>query len=233
MKHLRSLMRRPVSIVAVLGVILLTGCTQFTGPPDKVAPMLIEGAQDTLAHFRRVPDLQVIDRLIPGAAGILILPSVVKGGLVGAAEAGTGVLLARTPNGWSYPAFYMLTAGSIGFQVGLQETEVVMIIRNLGALNAVVEHQIKLGADFGITVGWKGIGYEGSTTTNAGADIIAVVGPGMGAYGGVSLEGAALVRRTDLNEALYGANAVPREIIFDGIRTNPIADSLRAAISPQ
>lgn len=226
-------MQRPVAIAVAFGVMVLAACTQFTGAPDKAAPMLIEGAQDTLAHFRRVPDLKVIDQLIPDAAGILILPSVVKAGLFGAAEAGTGVLLARTPNGWSYPAFYMLTAGSIGFQVGLQETEVVMIIRNLGALNAVVEHQVKLGADFGITVGWKGIGYEGSTTTNAGADIVAVVGPGMGAYGGVSLEGAALVRRTDLNEALYGTGAVPQEIIFDGTRTNPIADSLRAAIQPR
>ena len=233
MRYLRRLTRRPVAIMAALAVMLLTGCTQFTGPPNKAAPMLIEGAQDTLTHFRRVPELKVIDQYIPDAAGILILPSVIKGGLFGAAEAGTGVLLARTPDGWSYPAFYLLTAGSIGLQVGLQETEVVMIIRNLGALNAIVEHQAKLGADFGVTIGWKGIGYEGSTTTNVGADIIAVVGPGMGAYGGVSLEGAALVRRTDLNEALYGAHAAPREIIFDGIHSNPIADPLRAAISPR
>ncbi len=233
MRHLRSLTRRSAVIMAVLAVIFLAGCTQFTGPPDKAAPLLIEGALDTLAHFRKVPDLKVIDQYIPDAAGVLILPSVIKGGFFGAAEAGTGVLLARTPDGWSYPAFYILTAGSFGLQIGLQETEVVMIIRNLGALNAVVEHQAKLGADFGITVGWKGIGFEGSTTTNVGADIIAVVGPGMGAYGGVSLEGAALVRRTDLNEAMYGANALPREIIFDGIHTNPIADPLRAAISPR
>jgi len=233
MKWLSKLIRRPAIVVVALIATTLTGCAQFTGPPDKAAPMLLESARDTLAHFRRVPDLKVIDQLIPDAAAIVILPSVIKGGLVGAAEAGTGVLLARTPDGWSYPAFYMLAAGSIGFQVGLQETEVIMIIRNLGALNAVVEHQAKLGADFGVTVGWQGIGYEGSTTTNAGADIIAVVGPGMGIFGGVSLEGAALVRRTDLNEVLYGANAVPREIIFDGIHSNPMADQLRAAIQPR
>jgi len=221
-------------IIGIVSVMALSGCTQFTGAPEKAAPMLIEGAIDTLEHFRRTQDLKVIDEFIPDAAGVMILPSVIKGGLFGAAEAGTGVLLARTPNGeWSYPAFYMLAAGSIGFQMGLQETEVVLIIRNKGALNAVVEHQAKLGADFGLTVGWKGIGYEGSTTTNAGADIIAVVGPGMGVYGGVSLEGAALVRRTDLNESVYGEGAVPTEIIFDGTRSNPMADSLRAAISPR
>jgi len=230
MKRFQKFARCTATMTLIVVALMLAGCTQFTGAPHKAAPMLLESAQDTLVHFRRVPDLQVIDDLIPDAAGILILPSVIKGGLIGAAEAGTGVLLARTPDGWSYPAYYMLTAGSIGFQVGLQETEVVMIIRNLGALNALVDHQAKLGADFGITVGWQGIGYEGATTTNAGADIVAVVGPGMGAYGGVSLEGAALVRRTDLNEEIYGPGAVPREIIFDGLRTNPIADPLRAAI---
>ncbi len=221
------------ALVGVLFILTLGGCTQFTGAPSKAAPMLIEGAQETLAHFRGTPDLDVIDELIPDAAGVMILPSVIKAGLFGAAEAGTGVLLAKTPDGWSYPAFYMLAAGSIGFQVGLQETEVILIIRNLGALNAIVEHQAKLGADFGITIGWKGIGFEGSTTTNVGADIIAVVGPGMGVYGGVSLEGAALVRRTDLNEAFYGEGTLPGEIIFDGTRTNPVADPLRAVISPR
>ncbi len=233
MRHLLIYLRRPMTAIGILVMVALTGCTQFTGSPEKAAPMLIEGALDTLTHFRRTQDLQIIDQLIPDAAGVMILPSVIKGGLFGAAEAGTGVLLARTPDGWSYPAFYMLAAGSIGFQVGLQETEVVLIIRNLGALNAVVEHQAKLGADFGITVGWKGIGYEGSTTTNVGADIIAVVGPGMGIFGGVSLEGAALVRRTDLNESVYGEGAIPTEIIFDGTRSNPLADALRAAIAPR
>lgn len=226
----QALSRRTFAIFTVLFGLAVSGCTQFTGAPSKAAPMLLENAQYTLSHFRSDPNLQVIDQMIPDAAGILILPSVIKGGLIGAAEAGTGVLLARTPDGWSYPAFYMLTAGSIGFQVGLQETEVVMIIRNLGALNSLVEHQAKLGADFGITVGFVGIGYEGAATTNAGADIVAIVGPGMGAYGGVSLEGAALVRRTDLNEEIYGPGAVPQEIVFDGTRSNPVADPLRAAI---
>lgn len=233
MMHFQLFTRRMVATFAVVLALTLSGCTQFTGAPSKAAPMLLESAQDTLAFFRSEPDLKVIDEMIPDAAGILILPSVIKGGLIGAAEAGTGVMLARTPNGWSYPAFYMLTAGSIGFQVGLQETAVVMVIRNIGALNALVDHQAKIGADFGITVGFKGIGYEGSTTTNAGADIVAVVGPGMGAFGGVSLEGAALVRRTDLNEVVYGAGAVPRGIIFEGAHTNPIADPLRAAIDPR
>lgn len=232
-KYPLSFLPRSFAFIGLIALIVLTGCAQFTGAPSKTAPMLIEGAQDTLAHFRRTPDLDVIDDLIPDAAGVLIMPSVIKAGLFGAAEAGTGVLLARTPDGWSYPAFYMLAAGSIGFQVGLQETEVVLIIRNLGALNAIVEHQAKLGADFGITIGWKGIGFEGSTTTNVGADIIAVVGPGMGVYGGVSLEGAALVRRTDLNEAFYGAGTIPNEIVFDGTRANPVADPLRAVISPR
>ena len=216
--------------ISVVILILVLGCTQFTGAPNKTAPMILESAEETLGHFRSVKELQVIDRLLPNAKGILILPSVIKGGLIGAAEAGTGVLLAKTPNGWSYPAYYMITAGSIGLQAGIQETEVVMIIRNLGALDALVKNQIKFGADMGITVGWQGIGYEGSTTTNIGADIIALVGPGMGAYGGLSLEGAALIRRRDLNESLYGPGVTPREILFEGLHVNPLADSLRSSI---
>ncbi len=211
---------------------LVVGCAQYTGSPATIAPRIIDQSLDTLAAFRSNPDLKVIDQHIPGAAGVMIFPHVVKGGFIGAAEAGTGVLLARTPQGWSYPAFYVMGAGSVGLQLGIQDSAIVLILRNPDALLAVINNQGKFGADAGLIVGYKGIGYEGATTTNLGLDIIAFVGPGMGAFGGVSLEGAAIVRRNDLNEAYYGAGALPQGIVIDGRYSNAGADSLRARIDP-
>lgn len=208
------------------------GCAQYIDPPKDVAPMILEESEMSLRSFRAIPDLSVIDTLIPDAAGVLIFPRVVKGGFIAGVEAGTGVLLARSGSGWSHPAFYLLSAGSVGLQAGLQETAIIMIIRNPEALTAVIEHQGKIGAEMGIMLGWNGIGYEGATTTSLGADIVAFAGPGFGAFGGVALEGAALVRRNDLNDYFYAPGAVPRSIVLDGQFSNPAADSLRAALNP-
>ena len=72
-------------------------------------------------------------------------------------------------------------------------------------MRAFLEHQAKLGADAGLTVGVFGGGLEASTTTNLGADVLAFAHSVVGAFGGVAPEGAVLVRRKDLNEAYYGA----------------------------
>ena len=226
-------MRRLRTTIVAFCIAALAACAQFTSDPDELAPAVLEQAVDTLALFRANPDLKKIDELIPGAAGILILPRVVKGGIIVAAEAGTGVLLARgSGSTWSSPAYYLLSSGSVGLQMGLHEVAIVMIIRNQKALDAVIEHQGKFGADVGVTVGWAGIGYEGATTVGLGADIVALSAGNLGVFGGAALEGAAIVRRTDLNELVYGAGATPRDILFGNLST-PMADPLRAAINPR
>lgn len=226
-------MSRLRSALAAALVLVVSACAQFTQTPDQLAPAVLQQSVDALAQFRANEDLKQIDDLIPSAAGVMILPRVVKGGFIAGAEAGTGVLMARRADGsWSYPAYYLLGGGSIGLQAGLQETAIVMVIRNEKALDAVINHQGKFGADIGVTVGWAGIGYEGSTTAGLGADIVALSAANLGAFGGASLEGAALIRRGDLNDLVYGEGAMPRDILF-GALANPMADPLRAAISPR
>ena len=226
-------MRRIYQFLAMICVATLVACSQFARPPEDLAVVVLSQSIDTLAQFRANPDLRRIDEILPSAAGVMILPRVVKGGFIAAAEIGTGVLLARRDDQtWSYPAYYLLSGGSVGLQAGLQETAVVMVIRNREALDAVVEHQGKFGADIGVTVGWSGIGYEGATTANLGVDIVAVSAANLGVFGGASLEGSAMIRRTDLNEQVYGPETTPRDILF-GDLANGIADPLRAAINPR
>ena len=212
---------------------MISGCAQYMSEPREVSRMVIEESIITLRTFRSIPELAIIDQYIPDAAGIIIFPRMIKGGLIAGVESGTGVLMSRTSQGWSYPGFYLLSAASIGFQVGLQESSAIMIIRNTDALNAVIEQQGKFGAEMGLMLGWNGVGYGGSTTTSLGADIVAFTGPGFGIFGGVAMEGAALVRRTDLNEYYYGVGATPRAIVLNGQHSNGNADALRAAIDPR
>ena len=224
---------RPYLRAALMGVaaLALGTCADIKADPQSLPQVLIKRATETIDRFKTLPELAAISEHIALARGVVVLPTVVKAGFLGAAEGGHGMLLVRDPAGqWSYPAFYTLGAASFGFQAGIQDTEVVLVLRTEKALQAVLDHQGKFGADTGITVGFMGLGVEASTTTNLGADVLAFSHSKLGLYGGVSLEGAALVRRKDFNEAYYGPGATPRAIVIEGKFVNPGADGLRAAL---
>lgn len=216
-----------------LGLLLaLAACVQ-TVPDRTEAGSLVDRARWTIEGFKQ-------DKNDPGplfrseltnARGVVIFPSVFKGALLVGGEGGNGVLLTRNDAGqWSYPAFYTMGSGSLGFQAGAQSSELVLILRNDKAVNAIISDQAKLGGDVGITFGTLGAGVEGATTTNLGADIVGV-SRNVGLYGGFSLEGATLVRRNDLNQAYYDASATPQGIVLERRYANPDADPLRRALA--
>ena len=110
-----------------------------------------------------------------------------------------------------------------------QRAEIVLIMRSKGAVEAVIKHQGKLGADAGLAIAHVGAGVEASVTTNLGADIIAFT-DAKGLYGGVSLEGSGMIRRKDFNTDYYGGKATPNAILLDRSHTNPKADGLRNSL---
>ena len=212
----------------------LSACAEFWSDDGAHARDIVTRAEATVSRFKTSQEIKFKEfrKFLPDALAVVILPTVVKAGFIGGAEGGSGVFLVKRADGaWSYPAFYTLAAGSVGLQLGIQGTEVVLVIRREKAIEAVLKHQAKLGADFGVTVGVFGGGMEASTTANLGPDILAFANSIIGAYGGITLEGAALVRRGDLNQAYYVVPAAPRAIVIDGSFKNAGADALRAALA--
>jgi lipid-binding SYLF domain-containing protein len=224
--------RRLISIYfAVALSVAAAACTEFQRNPNLAAPDVVARSAATLERFRNNPEVGEVFTHLRTAAGVVVLPRVIKAGFIGAAEVGTGVVLAKKPDGsWSYPAFYTLGAASIGLQVGVQDTEVVRVVRGRKALEALIEHQGKLGADVGITVGIVGKGLGGGTTADLGKDILVFASSVVGLFGGVSLDGAVLARRPDLNKAYYGSAVTPQAILFQGGASNPAADILRSKL---
>jgi lipid-binding SYLF domain-containing protein len=200
--------------------------------PAEGVDRLLEWSSDTLENFARKPELRDFARHVPKARAVMILPAIIKAGFFLGAEIGSGVLIARDASGrWGSPAFYALGAASFGLQFGVQDTETVLIIRNEGALQAIIRDQGKFGADLGITAGLYGTGVEASTTSNLRMDVLAFTNAKVGVFAGASLEGAVLARRRDLNEALYGQGATPEAIINDGRYKTAKADRLRSVLA--
>ena len=224
MQHLRT-------YVCLLTVLVVASCTTWQEPPGLTATNLMVTAGQTIERFRQHKDLKEFAGQLETAHAVVILPTVIKAGLFAGGEAGNGVLVQRSNDGsWGYPAFYTLGAASFGLQIGVQDTAIVLIIRSEGALQSILKHQGKLGADTGATVGGRGVGMEASVTTNLGADIIAFANSNVGAYLGASLEGAVLAKRRDLNEAFYGDGATPEAVLAGGLK-NPDADQLRQVLA--
>ena len=227
-------MPRLASLVALFAALAIGGCTEMRAPPSDLAKLLTDRAADTVESFRGDKNLSQFADQIRTARAVAILPHVYKAGFILGAEGGNGVLIAKTsPGQWGVPAFYTLASGSVGFQAGLQDVEMLLIIRNEKALQAILKNQGKFGADGGITVGVFGAGMEASTTTAVGADVLAFARSRVGLYGGISLEGAALVRRKDVNEAAYGTGATPQAIVIENRFSYPPADRLRQVLAKQ
>ena len=216
----------------LVGLVFISGCSEVLENPGVEANVIVRKATDTVIRFKESSELKEMAKFMSTAHAIIVLPTVIKGGFLIAAEGGGGVLTVRRDDGsWSNPAFYTLASASIGLQAGLQDTEIVLVLRTQKALNAVLKHQGKLGADMGLTVGIFGAGAELSTTTNLGQDIYAFSSSKVGLFAGVSFEGSALIRRKDLNEAVYGVGTTPQAIIFQGQLKTNLADDLKKALA--
>ena len=165
------------------------------------------------------------------AKGIMIFPELYKGGFILGAEGGRGVLAARGAGGWSQPAFYTLAAGSLGLQIGGQVSEVVLTIMSDQALSSVIGDQLKFGGDMSIAVGPIGKGIGADTTTNFQADVYSFAKTA-GLFGGVSFEGAGIIKKDDWNAAYYGQGATPRGIVMEGKFKNPNTQALLKSLQP-
>ena len=164
------------------------------------------------------------------ARAVVICPQVLRAGFLLGGQGGNCVLVARDGGGsWSAPAFYGMGGGSIGFQAGIQDAEVMLFIMSDRGLRAVLDSQFKLGADATATFADLGGGVEGSTTAALRADIIGF-SKARGLYAGITLGGSIMTTRSDWNQIYYGRPMAAQQIVVGMEGTNPNADPLRQVL---
>jgi SH3 domain-containing YSC84-like protein 1 len=169
--------------------------------------------------------------MLRSAKGAMICPRIFKAGFFFGGEGGSCVLLARAGNGtWSYPAFYTIGSGSFGFQFGISDSQLLMLIMTEKGLAAVLDSQMKLGANASVAVATFGAGIGGSTTTAVGADIVAFAAS-RGLFGGVALEGSVMSTNTEWNQRYYGQAYAARQLVMQMQGSNPGADPLRELLT--
>ncbi len=169
--------------------------------------------------------------MLERARAVLICPRVFEAGFIVGGSGGQCVMAARAANGtWSYPAFFTIGSASVGFQLGLKDSELVMMVMTNRGLDALLSSHFKFGADASAVVATIGGGVEGATTTAVGADIVAFT-KSRGAFAGVSLGGSVLSAKSDWDAAYYGRPVDTRAIVLQMAASNPGADPLRALLT--
>ena len=214
---------------AVIGLAALAvaGCQSGTGGEQT----LVDRAALTVKELMTQTVSQDPKIMLRHAKAVMVCPRIFKAGFFFGGEGGNCVLLARAGNGtWSYPAFYTIGSGSFGFQFGVQDSQLILMIMTNRGLNAVMDSQVRLGANVSVAVASIGGGVQGSTTAAVGADIIAFA-EARGLFGGVSLEGGVMSARVDENQAYYGQPLVARQIVLQMQGQNPGADPLREVLT--
>jgi len=194
---------------------------------------LIDEAVITVKKLMAEPDIAPhLQKYVSKAKGVLIFPNLLKAGFLYGAEGGSGVLLTRAANGqWSYPAFFAMGSASFGLQFGGQASETIIIIMSPKGLTSILAHKVKVGAEVNAAVGNLGVGFEASTSTALGVDMI-TYSISKGAFLGGALEGAIIEPRVTLNHEYYGSTgAATRAILLNGKYGNPKADHLRQTLA--
>jgi lipid-binding SYLF domain-containing protein len=168
--------------------------------------------------------------LLPQSRAVMICPRVFRAGFLFGGEGGGCVLVARGGQGsWSAPAFYSMGGGSFGLQAGIQDAEIVMMIRTEAGLRAVMDSQFRIGADASVAVVTVGGGVEGATSVALNADIVAFART-RGLFAGVSLQGSVMDSDSAGDQAYYGQPVGAIDIVQAMRVSNPGADPLRAAL---
>jgi lipid-binding SYLF domain-containing protein len=200
-------------LIAVLALVTI-GLAGQPAQAQSEQQQLVERSRLVLDAFLSDPQFEDVRVYVQNAYAILIMPEVLKGGFLLGASYGNGILLARDPQSgaWGEPAFFGMGGGSIGLQIGLQSSDMIFTIMNEGALNKVLDHGLKFGADAGVAAGPLGAEVGTGTTLHLGEDVYAW-GMSQGAFGGFWLDGTLILPKNDWNQAYYGQPIQPEEIV--------------------
>ena len=172
-------------------------------------------AVTVLDEIMRAPDQAIPERLLRDAHAIAVIPNVVKAGFVIGGRAGKGLIAIKTPEGtWSHPSYLKLTGASVGFQAGVQATDVVLVFRSQRGVDSIVNGKFTLGADATVAAGPVGRTAQASTDGQLKAEIYSY-SRARGLFAGVALDGAVIAIDHRANQAVYGRNTTPRAI-FEG-----------------
>jgi SH3 domain-containing YSC84-like protein 1 len=221
------------SLVAPILLSLLVSSTVIAADRSDEVKRL-KRATEVFTEIMQTPDKGIPGDTLDKSECIAIVPGLKKGGLGLGAKYGKGVVMCRKQDrSWTAPSFISVEGGSVGFQIGFEQIDVVMLIMNRKGLDKLISDKFTVGADASAAAGPVGRQAAAQTDVQMHAEIL-TYSRAKGLFAGVSLDGATLRQDKDNIRDFYGKDIDPRRILLDGtVEMPPEARPLASALSWQ
>ncbi len=207
-------------ITAIFAGALMLAPLSFARPADEGAKdenNRLQNAGTVMQEILDIPD-DIPQDLLDKARCVVVMPSVLKAAFVVGGSYGRGTMVCRTGRDyrgpWGAPAMYALEGGSVGFQIGAEATDFVILVMNNRGAESLLHSKVKLGADVSIAAGPKGRTASADTDAYMRAEMLSY-SRARGVFAGVSLEGSTLRPDEEANRRLYGRDATAALIITE------------------
>lgn len=230
--------RNPRFLAAALAASLILGTPAWTAGQDPKQASdeieLVQKSMEVLRDLTKVPEDGIPKELLERAEGVIVIPSLLKGGFIIGAKHGKGVISAknRATGEWSSPAVVKMTGGSIGWQIGMESVDLVLLVMNRKGIEQLLQDKFTIGGDLSIAAGPVGRSGQAATNAQVNAGILAYSRT-KGLFAGATFEGAALHGDEDDNEAFYGREISLKEVVLDNApntKAPPIAATWKTTL---
>src|SRR5438445_4535995 len=195
-------MNKSLLVVLLLGLNVASFAADEQAEASKAA-LRAQAAADVLDEIQGAPDKGIPQEVLGSAECVAVVPSLLKGGFIVGGRFGRGLASCRTPKGWSAPAFFAVKGGSVGFQIGGQAVDLVMLIMNNDGMQHLLSSQFSLGADASVAAGPVGRHAEGNTDWKMRAQVL-TYSRARGVFAGATLNGAVMKQDKDSTREFYG-----------------------------
>jgi lipid-binding SYLF domain-containing protein len=206
---------------------LVLGCTAGMIFGATEADKRLAAANSTLTEVMAISEKAIPQDLLNKAECVVIVPGLKKGAFIVGGKFGRGFVVCRKSSGlgWSAPASVKVEGGSVGFQIGGSETDVIMLILNKSGIDKLLQSKFTLGGDASVAAGPVGRTSAADTDATFRAEIL-TYSRSRGVFAGISLQGATLRPDADANDELYGAGKTNRDIVMGDVPPPPAAEPL-------
>jgi SH3 domain-containing YSC84-like protein 1 len=215
--------------VLAMGTMLVPGAFGNDKKDTSEEVHRMDAAATVLNEVMGTPDKGIPQEILETAKCVAVVPSMLKGGFVVAASYGKGIATCRTATGRSGPAPFRIVGGSVGFQIGGEAVDLVMLVMNEKGMRNLLNSRFKLGADASVAAGPVGRHAEGDTDWKMRAEVLSY-SRARGVFAGVALNGAAISQDDDETRALYGEKDSFQQILTGSVPAPSGSDNFLATV---
>ncbi|HEY2433140.1 MAG TPA: lipid-binding SYLF domain-containing protein [Vicinamibacterales bacterium] len=199
-------------VIAVSTSVLLLSAIVGAADLSSSETKRLEEASSVVRELRAEPDKGIPDGLWSRAECVAVIPNLKKAAFMVGGEFGKGVLSCHSGAGWSAPVFVEIEKGSMGFQIGGEQVDLVLLVMNKGGIEKMLQDKVNLGGDAAVAAGPVGRMASASTDAQLHAGILAYSRT-QGAYAGIDISGGVLRPDKSANQNAYGTTMTPRDVL--------------------